>query len=88
MTYYIDLPDAGPVQGIWHYRPRPDDWPNYLCDDAKESMHTTDLTSVRRFFREHCRWRWRAVRGITAIMVLKGQTWRPHPPTLWPIARR
>jgi hypothetical protein len=47
MTFYIDAPDASPVQEIWHDRPGVDDWPNYLCDQAKEGMHITDLASAR-----------------------------------------
>jgi hypothetical protein len=88
MTFYIDTPDAGPVQGIWHYRPSPDDWPNYLCDHDKEGMTITDLASARRFFRDKCRWGRRHVRGITAVVFLAGQTWRDRPPIVWPIARR
>jgi hypothetical protein len=88
MTFYIDTPDAGPVQGIWGYRPRPDDWPNYLCDQAKERMRITGLASARRFFQEKCRWDRQAVRGITAVVFLEGQTWRAHAPVMWPSTRR
>jgi hypothetical protein len=86
--FYLDAPDAGPVQGIWGYRSGPDDWPNYLCDSPREQMRITDLASARRFFREKCRWSWRAVRGITAVVFLEGQTRRTHPPIVGPSARR
>jgi hypothetical protein len=86
MTFYVDPPDAGPVQGVWHYRPHPDDWPNYVCDQAKEGMLITDLSSVRYFFRAKCRWR--DVRGITGVVFLAGQTWRDRQRIMWPSARR
>jgi hypothetical protein len=88
MTFYVDPPDAGPVQGIWHYRPAQDDWPNSLCDRAKEGMTITDLASARRFFQEKCCWSWRGVRGITEVVFLEGQTWRAHGTIIWPTARR
>jgi hypothetical protein len=73
------------VQGIWGYWPGPDDWPNYLCDGAKECMIITDLASARRFFQEKCRWRAQDVRHITAVEFLEGQTWRDRPPNVWPM---
>jgi hypothetical protein len=88
MTFYLDPPDAGPVQGIWTYRPAPDDWPSYLCDGTKERMIITDLASARRFFQEKCRWRAQDVRHITAVVFLEGQTWRSHDTIVWPIAWR
>ena len=88
MIFYLDPPDAGPVQGIWGYRPGPDDWPNYLCDRAKEVMRITDLASARRFFREKCRWGRRSAQGITEVVFLEGQTWRTHGTIVWPVARR
>jgi hypothetical protein len=88
MTFSLDPPDAGPVQGIWGYRPGPDDWPSYLCNHAKEGMTITDLASARRFFRDKCRWRWQNARGITAVVFLEGQTWRAHGTIVCPVARR
>jgi hypothetical protein len=88
MTFYIDPPNAGAVQGIGGYRPGADDWPSYVCDHAKEDMHITDLASARRFFLQKCRWGRRHVRGITAVVFLEGQTWRTHGTIVWPSARR
>jgi hypothetical protein len=78
MTFYVDAPSAGPVQGIWGYPPRPEDQPNYICDRVKEGLVITDLASARRFFREKCRWNAAEVRGITAVTFLTGQTWQRH----------
>lgn len=86
MTFYLDPPDAGPVQGIWGYRPEPDDEPNYVCDHAKERMIITDLWRAKYFFRAKCRWD--DVSGITGVVFLEGQTWREHETIVWPVTRR
>ena len=78
MTFYVDAPGIGLVQGIWGYSPRPEDWPNYLCDHVKEGLVIIDLASARRFFREKCRWSVADVRGITEVVFLDRQTWQRH----------
>jgi hypothetical protein len=53
MTFYFDPADAGHVQGIWHYRPGLDDWPNYLCDRANAAGVSRPWGGLRRW----CSWR-------------------------------
>jgi hypothetical protein len=56
MTLYVDAPSRVPIQGIWCYRPAPNDCPDYRCRPAMEGLIITDVTSLQRFFREKCRW--------------------------------
>ena len=83
MTMYVELPGKGPVQGIWCYPPDVDDVPNYLCDTAAEGLVITDLASLKRFFREKCRWSAEAVKLITRVVFLEQQTWQELSPQ-WP----
>jgi hypothetical protein len=75
MTLYVDAPSRGPVQGIWCFPPALDESPDYLCRTAIEDLIITDVRSLKRFFREKCRWSAEAVAYITRVCFLERQTW-------------
>jgi hypothetical protein len=79
MTMDVDPPGKGRSQGIWCDPPDVDDEPDDWCETASEGLVLTDLPTLKRFFRDKCRWNPEAVALITRLVWVEGQTWQEPP---------
>jgi hypothetical protein len=83
MTLDVEPLKKTTVQGIWCDPPAKDDEPSDVCDTVAEGLVIRDLPSLKRFFREKCRWRAVAVALITRLVWTEGQAWQEAGPRWW-----